>query len=186
MIRICSLREKPPTLLPMVHSSGTTQFQVSLSWTIHNVYYRWSSVFYVDCRPQQIWMLARHGARYPTAETTTKLLELTNLRDQILNNHENRKGELKSSYNWWNWCNCLFSWVKEGRLCNEDLQNLRRWSPNMNMTTEAKRVTPEGLEESKLLARRMQSAFPELLQPPLSDINAQNYVVIISYLLFIY
>lgn len=69
--------------------------------------------------------------------------------------------------------------VIDGRLCNEDLDNLRNWSPNTNMTVEmAKRVTPQGLTESRLLARQIRDAFPALFSANQGGMSAQDYVVI--------
>ncbi|XP_015111808.1 multiple inositol polyphosphate phosphatase 1 [Diachasma alloeum] len=108
-----------------------------------------------NCQPRQIWMLSRHGIRYPNADDIVKLMELRNVRDQILINHEQRS---------------------DGRLCNEDLDNLRNWSPNANMTTQmAKELTPQGMTESKLLAGQIRVAFPQLFPRTQGDIS-QDYV----------
>lgn len=46
-----------------------------------------------DCRPVQIWMLAAHGTRCPTTHEIDKIVSLTNLKEQILQNHEERRGK---------------------------------------------------------------------------------------------
>ncbi|XP_020295747.1 multiple inositol polyphosphate phosphatase 1-like isoform X2 [Pseudomyrmex gracilis] len=98
------------------------------------------------CRPVQIWMVAAHGTRCPTRDEIDKIVGLTSLKEQIIHNHDVR-GE-----------------------------NLRRWYPNAYLVPErAEVLTPQGVEDMKLLARRLQSNFPELLQPNDSNITATNY-----------
>lgn len=64
-------------------------------------------------------------------------------------------------------------------MCNQDLDNLKIWSPDPNMKEEnAKKLTKQGIEDIKIFARRLQSDFPELLQPTFADLTSQNYVVL--------
>ncbi|XP_018052894.1 PREDICTED: multiple inositol polyphosphate phosphatase 1-like [Atta colombica] len=108
-----------------------------------------------NCRPVQIWMLATHGTRCPSIQEIDKIVSLTELKEQILQNHEERK---------------------EGHMCNRDLDNLRRWRPDEYLSPQrAEVLTPQGVEDMKLLARRLQSNFPELLQPDFHNITAANY-----------
>ncbi|XP_043280384.1 multiple inositol polyphosphate phosphatase 1 [Venturia canescens] len=108
-----------------------------------------------ECQPVQIWMASRHGARYPKVESVNKLSDLPKLREQIVYNHEHRGN---------------------GHLCNQDLDNLKLWNPNPNLTPDmALKLTPEGAEDSMLFGRRLQSNFPEILQPNIADITADNY-----------
>ncbi|XP_011630636.1 multiple inositol polyphosphate phosphatase 1-like isoform X2 [Pogonomyrmex barbatus] len=108
-----------------------------------------------NCRPIQIWMLAAHGTRCPTSEEIGKIVSLTNLKEQILQNHEKRG---------------------DGHMCNRDLDNLRRWHPDDYLSPQrAEVLTPQGVEDMKLLARRLQSNFPELLQPSANNITPANY-----------
>ncbi|XP_071565905.1 multiple inositol polyphosphate phosphatase 1-like isoform X2 [Temnothorax nylanderi] len=108
-----------------------------------------------NCRPVQIWMLAAHGTRCPTMHEIDKIVSLTNLKEQILQNHEERR---------------------EGHMCNRDLENLRRWKPDEYLSSQrAEVLTPQGVEDMKLLARRLQSNFPELLLPNIHNITSTNY-----------
>lgn len=108
-----------------------------------------------NCQPVQIWMLAAHGTRCPTVDEIQEIVALTDLKEQILNNHETRG---------------------EGHMCNRDLENLRRWQPNEYLTPQrAEVLTPQGVEDMRLLARRLQSNFPELLQPNVEYITPANY-----------
>lgn len=65
-------------------------------------------------------------------------------------------------------------------MCNRDLENLRRWQPDDYLSPQrAEVLTPQGVEDMKLLARRLQSNFPELLQPNVNNITSANYKVIL-------
>lgn len=120
---------------------------------VHGGKTRFQTVPY--CRPVQIWMLATHGTRCPSMHEIDEIVSLNNLKEQILQNHEERK---------------------EGHMCNRDLENLRRWKPDEYLSPQrAEVLTPQGVEDMKLLARRLQSNFPELLQPNVSSITPANY-----------
>lgn len=72
----------------------------------------------------------------------------------------------------------LLFFSADGRMCNRDLENLKRWKPDAYLVIErAEVLTPQGVEDMRLLARRLQSNFPRLLQPSSENITAQNYVV---------
>ncbi|XP_023245897.1 multiple inositol polyphosphate phosphatase 1-like [Copidosoma floridanum] len=106
-----------------------------------------------SCTPIQIWILARHGTRYPGREFIRRLPKLLSLRDQIINDNE-----------------------PFGRLCGADLEFLRNWRPNPNMNEAmADFLTPQGEQDIRLLAKRLQSEFPELLRPAPQNINQENY-----------
>ncbi|EZA54626.1 Multiple inositol polyphosphate phosphatase [Ooceraea biroi] len=108
-----------------------------------------------NCRPAQIWMLAAHGTRCPTINEINEIVGLTELKEQILHNHEIRG---------------------DGHMCNRDLENLRRWRPDEYLAPQrAEVLTPQGVEDMRLLARRLQSNFPELLLPSASNITSANY-----------
>lgn len=63
-------------------------------------------------------------------------------------------------------------------MCNRDLDNLKRWQTDEYLrSVRAKMLTPQGVEDMRLLARRLQSNFPELLQPNYSNITSANYKV---------
>lgn len=78
---------------------------------------------------------------------------------------------------------CLFSdlhyyYIADGRLCNTDLENLRRWQLNPNLTDVlANYLTAQGEQDMRLLARRLQSEFPEILRPDPQTISFENYKV---------
>ncbi|XP_014471719.1 PREDICTED: multiple inositol polyphosphate phosphatase 1-like [Dinoponera quadriceps] len=108
-----------------------------------------------NCRPVQMWMLAAYGTRCPTLHEIDEINALTDLREQIVHNHETRN---------------------EGRMCNQDLDNIKRWQTNEYLRpVRAKALTPQGVEDMRLLARRLQSNFPELLQPVFGNISSRNY-----------
>lgn len=71
--------------------------------------------------------------------------------------------------------------ASEGHMCNRDLDNLRRWQPDDYLSPQrAEVLTPQGVEDMKLLARRLQSNFPELLLPNANNITSANYKVFFS------
>ncbi|XP_076302732.1 multiple inositol polyphosphate phosphatase 1-like [Lasioglossum baleicum] len=110
----------------------------------------------LNCRAEQVWMFATHGTRCPSEPEIMEMLRLTDLQDQIVNNHESRNN---------------------GRMCNRDLENLKRWKPNDYLVIErAEILTPQGVEDMRLLARRLQSNFLQLLQPKDENITAKNYM----------
>ncbi|RLU20080.1 hypothetical protein DMN91_006686 [Ooceraea biroi] len=41
-----------------------------------------------DCKPLQIWLLCRHGTRFPKTTKILEMLNMTRFRDLIVNNHE--------------------------------------------------------------------------------------------------
>jgi hypothetical protein len=70
----------------------------------------------------------------------------------------------------------------DGHMCNRDLDNLKRWKPDEYLASErAEVLTPQGVEDMRLLARRLQSNFPELLLPNASNITSANYKVFFSH-----
>ncbi|XP_043251375.1 multiple inositol polyphosphate phosphatase 1-like [Colletes gigas] len=109
-----------------------------------------------NCQAEQIWMLATHGTRCPSEMEIADMLTLTEIQSQIINNHETRKN---------------------GHICDRDLENLKRWKTDAYLVMErAEVLTPQGVEDMKLLARRLHSHFPQLLQQSSENITPENYV----------
>ncbi|XP_011308499.1 multiple inositol polyphosphate phosphatase 1 [Fopius arisanus] len=111
------------------------------------------------CEARQIWMLSRHGNRYPHDAITQDLKGLGNVRDQIFVNHRSQR---LGQFN--------------GHLCDEDLENFSKWSLNVNMTMQMTReLTPEASRQTKSIARQIRAGFPNLFPFDLGD-KLQNYV----------
>ncbi|XP_076292220.1 multiple inositol polyphosphate phosphatase 1-like isoform X1 [Lasioglossum baleicum] len=109
-----------------------------------------------NCRAEQVWMLATHGTRCASRMEILEMISLTEVQSQIINNHESRGN---------------------GHLCDRDLENLKRWKPDDYLVIErAEVLTPQGVEDMRLLARRLQSNFPHLLQTSAGNITLDNYV----------
>ncbi|CAL7933072.1 unnamed protein product [Xylocopa violacea] len=109
-----------------------------------------------NCHAEQIWMFATHGTQCPTEAEITEMLTLTELQSQIINNHEARNN---------------------GRMCNSDLEYLKKWKPNEYLIIErAEDLTPQGVEDMKLLAGRLLSNFPQLLQSNSENRTSKEYV----------
>ncbi|KAK9307432.1 hypothetical protein QLX08_002243 [Tetragonisca angustula] len=108
-----------------------------------------------NCRAEQVWMFATHGTRCPSEAETIEMHKLTELQSQIINNHEVRSN---------------------GHMCNRDLENLKRWKPDEYLAIQrAEVLTPQGVEDMKLLAGRLQRNFPQLLHSSSEHITAENY-----------
>lgn len=66
----------------------------------------------------------------------------------------------------------------DGHLCDTDLDFLRSWQPNANLNeVVADNLTPQGEQDMRLLAKRLQSEFPEILRPKTQSISYQDYQV---------
>ncbi|XP_015439149.1 PREDICTED: multiple inositol polyphosphate phosphatase 1-like [Dufourea novaeangliae] len=108
-----------------------------------------------NCHAEQVWMLGTHGTRCPTEMEITEMLSLTEIQSQIINNHESRGN---------------------GHMCDRDLENLKRWKPSEYLLpARAEVLTPQGVEDMRLLARRLQSNFPQLLPPTSRNITPEQY-----------
>lgn len=112
--------------------------------------YRWNrnndddEIKHKGCQAQQFWILSRHGTRNPgTKEMTQLKTELPNLREIIIKNHKEGRGEL----------------------CEDDLDNLEEWEFRANVEDD-KFLVKEGYKELKGLGERFQERFPELLTRP--------------------
>lgn len=101
-----------------------------------------------DCSPTKIWLYARHGTRLPSIKEQDLLRTLDQLRDEILNNYYKRHSK-----------------PNVGAMCEDDLNLLRNWQWNRNITNAfADYLTVEGWNELKFLAIRLQRSFPKLLE----------------------
>ncbi|XP_043785464.1 multiple inositol polyphosphate phosphatase 1-like [Apis laboriosa] len=123
----------------------------------HFVYYKDRLQSVPNCQAKQIWMLVTHGTRCPSKSEIIEMVKLKDFQNQIINNHELRNN---------------------GHMCNKDLENLKKWKQNdYLMIQRAKVLAPQGVEDMRLLARRLQSTFPHLLQSNNNEnITEQDYV----------
>ncbi|CAH0384074.1 unnamed protein product [Bemisia tabaci] len=99
-----------------------------------------------DCLPVQIWILSRHGTRYPDLKEIKRLQNLTAVRELILQNHD----------------------ARATRLCDRDVDGLRRWHYNLRPEQD-NQITSQGHEDLLFLAKKLKSNFPELLDVPYSE-----------------
>lgn len=98
-----------------------------------------SPIAFDGCEPRKVWMVIRHGSRYPSSETLLKMRKLNQIRDDILDNHGR----------------------KRGRLCSDCLSKLTEWSLKVD-PKESKILVHEGEDEMIELAERFQKRFPQL------------------------
>jgi len=61
----------------------------------------------------------------------------------------------------------------DGRLCEEDLENLKKWTLSV-FPNQAENLTNQGYDDLKFMARRFKSQFPKLLN---QTYNHQLYEV---------
>jgi hypothetical protein len=70
------------------------------------------------------------------------------------------------------WSDCIENLLcienPEGRLCAEDLENLKKWTLSV-FPNQAKSLTNQGYDDLKFMARRFKSQFPNLLNQPYSQ-----------------
>lgn len=84
-------------------NAGKTRFQsVPSKWptkrNLKNQLQHLISICFADCHAEQVWMLITHGTRCPLREEDAKMLELTEIQSQIINNHESRGSKYISSF----------------------------------------------------------------------------------------
>ncbi|PSN38479.1 Multiple inositol polyphosphate phosphatase 1 [Blattella germanica] len=101
-----------------------------------------SQVTIPQCKPVQFWLLSRHGTRYPDEEGITAMWTLPDLRDKVVKHHEKKD---------------------RGSLCPEDLENLKKWTPQVVLTEAEDLAIPQGYNDLYSMAKRFQSRFPTLL-----------------------
>ncbi|XP_054282249.1 multiple inositol polyphosphate phosphatase 1-like [Macrosteles quadrilineatus] len=98
-----------------------------------------------DCQPIQLWLVARHGTRWPSADDIPEFSQLNDIKNHIISNYNNNKGSL----------------------CMKDIENLKEWSFNMS-PDQGDMLTKQGRQDLYLLGKRIRSYFPELLNIPYS------------------
>lgn len=90
-----------------------------------------------SCKPVMVWGSIRHGTRYPSKETMERMKTLTDVRDQIIRNHEENR---------------------EGRLCAKDLQLLKNWTYVLSPAYEDK-LSTQGKDDLRLLGQRIRTQY---------------------------
>ncbi|XP_055621311.1 multiple inositol polyphosphate phosphatase 1 isoform X2 [Toxorhynchites rutilus septentrionalis] len=97
-----------------------------------------------NCRPSKFWLLSRHGTRLPGKKDIESLPRtLLNLRESILDNYGIRRTAPDT-----------------GRMCQDDLELLRNWRWDSNITTDYDSfLTTQGWNDLKFLAKREQDRF---------------------------
>ncbi|XP_063698995.1 multiple inositol polyphosphate phosphatase 1-like [Culicoides brevitarsis] len=104
--------------------------------------------YYVpNCEPKKIWILSRHGTRYPSAKEMKQMEKLQNLRDEILDNYDTRRSK-----------------PDQGALCDGDLAGFRNWEWDSNITAQYDNfLVWQGWEDLRFLAKSFQRRFPNIL-----------------------
>jgi len=95
----------------------------------------------IDCVPIQVWLVSRHGTRYPSREKIEKLKKLNDFKTMI---------------------------TAESTLCAEDVAAIENW--NFNLTkSDDNMLQKQGVEELKSLAVRLKRQFPQVFNTPYND-----------------
>lgn len=109
------------------------------------------------CKPVQVWMLSRHGTRYPSLKEIKRMKDLNILRTQILKNMETQD--------------------PQKRLCEKDINKLKAW--NYNLTTDLEnQLTFQGHDDLLFVGKRMKSKFSILSEAAaLPEKESQKYLL---------
>lgn len=96
-----------------------------------------------DCRPMQVWLVSRHGTRYPSRKKIEELKKLNELKTMI---------------------------TDESTMCPEDIVAIKNW--NINLTKDDHYMLQrQGVEELKSLAVRLKRQFPQIFNNPYTEDN---------------
>ncbi|XP_044759287.1 multiple inositol polyphosphate phosphatase 1-like isoform X2 [Coccinella septempunctata] len=135
---------------PSLHFGTKTAYQI--------VFGRKPNQDVPECTPVLMWSINRQGTSTPTQQEIRRLRSLENIRIEILKNYDERR-----------------SFPYKGKLCNQDLDLLRRWRWNDTLSENREKVlTSQGIEDAKFLARRYKSKYPSLLNQVYRD-NYYNF-----------
>lgn len=97
-----------------------------------------------SCTPSKFWMLSRHGTRFPSGVEMESMVRYSKtLQEDILKNYEAGKTSL----------------------CTNDLELIRNWEFDLNITNYEMQLTTSGWKELEGIGQRYQAAFPTLLPP---------------------
>lgn len=89
----------------------------------------------------QVWIMSRHGTRYPSKENIEELKTLTNFKTMI---------------------------TAESTMCMEDIAAIKNW--NLNLTKDDHyMLNRQGIEETKSLVMRLKRQFPQIFNTPYDD-----------------
>ena len=75
--------------------------------------------------------------------------------------------------------NIFYNFIPAGRLCTEDIENLRAWTPQP-VKSVAEELAPQGYKDLYNMAKRFQTRFPTLLNQSYDADEFKVSVLIIS------
>ncbi|CAL4111594.1 unnamed protein product [Meganyctiphanes norvegica] len=100
------------------------------------------------CTPQKVWLLARHGTRYPgNGDILAMQLNLPQLQEKVIQAQQDGTGSL----------------------CAEDIVELSKWQLGQINITWNSILAPEGEHELKNLGMSYKALLPELLNLPFDN-----------------
>jgi len=109
------------------------------------IYYVYTSVINLitDCRPMQVWLVSRHGTRYPSRKKIEELKKLNELKTMI---------------------------TAESTMCPEDIVAIKNWDTNLTKDDHYM-LQRQGVEELKSLGARLKRQFPQIFNNPYTEAN---------------
>jgi len=106
---------------------------------------------FTDCRPLQVWLVSRHGTRYPSKKKIDELKKLNELKTII---------------------------TAESTMCPEDIVAIKNWNTNLTKNDHYM-LQRQGVEELKSLAVRLKRQFPQIFNNPYTENNFKVRTTII-------
>lgn len=97
--------------------------------------------FLADCEPVSLWALMRHGKRNPSINFFRDMQTTLFIKDYIVSSYE--KGN--------------------STLCAQDIDNLRSWVIEEEMSKNINQLSDEGYEDMIRLGKRIKQTFPKIL-----------------------
>ncbi|XP_034832258.1 multiple inositol polyphosphate phosphatase 1-like [Maniola hyperantus] len=95
-----------------------------------------------ECEPISIWFMIRHGTRRPSTADTRNMRKTVALRDDILHNHGEGKGEM----------------------CAQDVEDLQNWTWNPKLDFKTSYLTSHGYQELFEFGQRFGQKFTSFLE----------------------
>lgn len=108
-----------------------------------------------QCKPEAVWLLTRHGTRFPEPEVDERMRELTQTVIKVIQNHD-------VDHN--------------GELCRDDLEALKNWHYSYQ-SKDLGELAEEGKSDLRILAGSYKIGLPELFANASPDKTVVKYTI---------
>jgi multiple inositol-polyphosphate phosphatase / 2,3-bisphosphoglycerate 3-phosphatase len=98
----------------------------------------------LDCKPIQMWIINRHGTRFPVKRDVENMKKGPLIRDEIIANYEIANVSIEDS------------------LCLEDYAILKDWQYDDVIEAKPKYLNEQGWKDLLEIAQRLKKRYPEL------------------------